>query len=134
MKAARAARLEALVYRDWNTRGWIAPARLEDRVSRRALRATWHAVATGDPNQARAHRLLDVVDRGLEQAFALNLRQPPVQRGSIMQMPWWDEQSYEGFVVSARSSATRRRLAYAGCPATDPPPLPRHTRRTRTSR
>jgi hypothetical protein len=97
--AAQAAGLEALVYRDWNTKVWIAPARLGDRVRHRALRATWHAVAAGDPDRARADRLLDVVDRGLEQAFALDLRQPPVKRGSIVTPPWWDEDSDEGLVV-----------------------------------
>ena len=97
--AARAAGLEALVYRAHNTRVWIAPARLGDRVNRRALRATWHAVAAGDPDRARADRLLNVIDSGLEQAFALDLQQPPVQRGNFMQLPWWDERSDEGWVV-----------------------------------
>ena len=51
--AGRTAGLEALVYRAHNARVWIAPARLGDRVSHRALRATWHAVAAGDPDRAR---------------------------------------------------------------------------------
>jgi hypothetical protein len=97
--AAQAAGLGALVCRDWNTKVWIAPAHLGDRVSRRALRATWHAVAAGDPDRARAHRLLDVIDRGLQQAFDLGLQQPPVRRGSVMLPPWWDEDSDEGWVV-----------------------------------
>ena len=97
--AARTAGLEALVYRAHNARVWIAPARLGDRVNRRALRSTWHAIAAGDPDRARANRLLDVIDRGLEQAFALDLQQPPVQRGNFMQLPWWDEVSDEGWVV-----------------------------------
>lgn len=97
--AARAAGLEALVYRDWNTKVWIAPARLGDRVNHRALRATWHAVASGDPDRARASRLLDTVDRGLDRAFDLDLQQRPVQRGTVVGPPWWDEQSDEGFVV-----------------------------------
>jgi len=96
--AARAAGLEALVWRDLTTKVWIAPARLGERVNRRALRATWHAVAAGDPDLARANRLLDVIDRGLEQAFAVALQQP-VQRGAIMQPPWWDDHSDEGFVA-----------------------------------
>ena len=96
--AARAAGLEALVWRDLTTKVWIAPARLGERVNRRALRATWHAVAAGDPDLARANRLLDVIDRGLEQAFAVALQQP-VQRGTIMQPPWWDDHSDEGFVA-----------------------------------
>jgi|tagenome__1003787_1003787.scaffolds.fasta_scaffold20975194_2 hypothetical protein len=98
-EAARAAGLEALVYRDWNTKVWIAPARLGDRVNRRALRAIWHAVAAGDPDRARANRLLDAIDRGLDQAFALDLQQELVQRGTVMLPPWWDEDSDEGFVV-----------------------------------
>jgi hypothetical protein len=97
--AAQAAGLGALVSRDWNTKVWISPARLEDRVNRRALRATWHAVAVGDPDRARAHWLLDVVDRGLEQAFDLDLQKPLVRRGAVMLPPWWDEDSDEGFVV-----------------------------------
>ena len=97
--AARTAGLEALVYRAHNARVWIAPACLGDRVNRRALRSTWHAIAAGDPDRARANRLLDVIDRGLEQAFALDLQQPPVQRGNFMQLPWWDEVSDEGWVV-----------------------------------
>src|SRR4051794_10299840 len=98
-EAARAAGLEALVYRDWNTKVWIAPARLGDRVNRRALRAIWHAVAAGDPDRARANRLLDAIDRGLDQAFALDLQQERVQRGTVMPPPGWDEDSDEGFVV-----------------------------------
>lgn len=66
--------------------------------STRALRAAWHAVAAGDPDRERADRLLDVIDRGLEQAFALDLRQPPVERGSIM-TPRGGEDSDEGWVV-----------------------------------
>jgi hypothetical protein len=61
--------LQALVYRNWTTEVWIAPARLGDRVSHRTLRATWHTVAAGDPDRARTSRLLDVIDRGLQQAF-----------------------------------------------------------------
>jgi hypothetical protein len=97
--AARTAGLTALIYRAHNTRVWIAPARLGDRVNRRALRATWHAVTAGDPDRARADRLLEVIDRGLAQAFALDLRQQPVQRGGWLQLPWWDEHSAEGWVV-----------------------------------
>jgi len=97
--AARAAGLEALVWRDLATKVWIAPARLGHRVNRRALRATWHAVAAGDPDRARANRMLDVIDRGLERAFDLDLQQPPVQRGTVMLPPWWDEHSDEGYVV-----------------------------------
>lgn len=78
---------------------WISPAGVGDRVNHRALRATWHAVAAGDPDRARANRLLDVVDRGLEQAFTLDLQQRPVQHGAVMLPPWWDEDSDEGFVV-----------------------------------
>jgi hypothetical protein len=97
--AARAAGLETLVYRAHNTRVWVAPARLADRVSHRALRATWHAVASGDPHQVRADRLRQVIDRGLDQAFALDLQQQPVERDGWLQLPWWDEHSDEDFVV-----------------------------------
>lgn len=97
--AARAAGLSALVSRDWNTKVWISPRRLGDRVNQRALRATWHAVASGDPDRSRAAWLLDEVDRGLELAFDLDLAQPPVQRGRVMLPPWWDEASAAGFVV-----------------------------------
>ena len=68
-------------------------------MNRRALRATWHAVAAGDPDRARANRLLDVIDRGLERAFALDLQQQPVERRGWLQLPWWDEDSDEGWVV-----------------------------------
>lgn len=98
-EAAQAAGLKAQVYRNWNTNVWIAPGRLGDRVNRRALRATWHAVTAGDPDRARANRLLNVIDRGLERAFDLDLQQPPVQRGAVMQAPWWDEHTDEGWVV-----------------------------------
>jgi hypothetical protein len=98
-EAAQAAGLEAQVYRNWNTKVWIAPAHLGDRVDRRALRATWHAVAAGDPDRARANRLLNVINRGLERAFALDLQQSPVQRGAVMQAPWWDEHTDEGWVL-----------------------------------
>jgi hypothetical protein len=97
--AARAAGLAALVCRDRTTRVWISPAQLSDRVNHRALRATWHAVAAGDPDRARGNQLLDVIDRGLEQAFALDLQQQPVDRGGWLQLPWWDERSATGLLV-----------------------------------
>ncbi len=61
--------------------------------------ATWHAAAAGDPDRARAHRLLDVIDRGLEQARNLDLQQPLVRRSTVMLPPWWDEDSDEGWIV-----------------------------------
>lgn len=97
--AACGAGMDLLVYRDWNARLWLAPARLGERVSRGALTATWHALAGADLDRARAARLLPVIDRGLEQAFALDLHQSPVQRGTVMQPGWWDEHSSEGWVV-----------------------------------
>lgn len=97
--AARAAGLEAFVWRDLATKVWISPAALGHRVHHRALRSTWHAVAAGDPDRARANRLLDVIDGGLEQAFTLDLQEQPVQRGPVMLPPWWDEDRDEGLVV-----------------------------------
>ncbi|MGN6243883.1 MAG: hypothetical protein ACTHQ3_09455 [Motilibacteraceae bacterium] len=117
-EAARSTGLTALVSRDWNTKVWITPRRLGDRVNQRSLRATWHAIASGAPDRARAASLLDTVDRGLDLAFDLDLTQPLVQRGAVMLPPWWDEDSDAGWVVLGAvlgypPSATYSRLT--GC-------------------
>ncbi len=61
--------------------------------------ATWHAAAAGDPDRARAHRLLDVIDRGVERASTLDLQQQPVQCGGWLQPQWRDARTDEGWVV-----------------------------------
>ncbi|WP_346619597.1 hypothetical protein [Blastococcus montanus] len=68
-------------------------------MDREALTATWHALIAADAKRARGHLPRPVIDRGLERAFSLNLAQQPVQRGEMLQLPWWDEHSGEGWVV-----------------------------------
>lgn len=60
--AARAAGLNALVSRGWDTKVCVGPAHL---VNHGAV-GTWCAVASGESDRVQANRLLGVVDRGLD--------------------------------------------------------------------
>jgi hypothetical protein len=58
-----------------------------------------HRLACGRRRGSRAARLLPVIDRTLDIAFDLDLRQSPVQRGAMLQPPWSEEHSGEGWGV-----------------------------------